>query len=133
MSFKICTVCLKVWDSREEFLKYPDLKLIGYQPDFQYPQEGQFLFNHLSPNCGTTLSIPVGEFLDLYTGPIYEELKRELPECTGKCLVISDVTPCPAQCSMAHIRRLMQIIIFSNFSFKNAADRTDLIRKTNLL
>lgn len=111
MEFKTCSTCHCIWAKREDFIKNPGIKLIGYQPYFEEPDKGLFLFNHIEPSCGTTLALQVDLFADLYSGQVYKELKRGLGECGGNCLTINDLTPCSAQCSMAHIRQIMQTIL----------------------
>jgi hypothetical protein len=67
MSFKKC-ICGHAWASSEAFMSDPDIKLLGYQVDFEVLKEGFFLFNHLVSGCQTTLSIPAGFFLISITG-----------------------------------------------------------------
>jgi hypothetical protein len=111
MNFKTCTTCLISWTTRDEFLKSPNIRLIGYQPNFELPDDGLLLFNHVDKKCGTTMALQVGLFSDLYGGPTYQELKKGLPECGGYCLNVKELSACGAQCSMAHIRKIMQIIV----------------------
>jgi hypothetical protein len=110
MEFKICSLCQNSWATRAKFIASKDIKLIGYQPDFETPGDGLFLFNHTKQKCGTTMALPTSLFFDLYDGPIYKELKKGYHECGGYCLEINNLSPCTAHCAMAHIRQIMQII-----------------------
>lgn len=85
----------------------PALNLIGYQVNFDYLEEGFFLFNH---HCNTTLAIRAGEFKDLYTGPIFSERLTNTDECPEYCLHKEELRPCPAKCECAYIREIIQII-----------------------
>ncbi len=108
--FKQCTMCLKTWDHREQFLDDPAIEMIGYQPDFEALEDGLFYFNHTLKNCGTTLSFNVSEFSDMYDGPIYSERKRGTAECPGFCLYKDNLEMCPTQCSCAYVRELIQVV-----------------------
>ncbi len=107
--FKVCTYCRQSWTNRREFIISPEVAIIGFQPDFYIPEEGLFLFNHISSGCGTTMAIEVINFIDLYHGPIYHELNRGKEGCKGHCLNISNLEPCGANCLMNHIRELIQL------------------------
>jgi hypothetical protein len=108
--FKDCSMCGKVWRTREDFIEDPELNLIGYQVNFEQLKEGLFLFTHLLETCKTTLAVPAGEFFDLYDGPIFEENKTGTAECPGHCLHQSELRPCPAQCECAFVRDIIGIL-----------------------
>jgi len=111
MIFKKCPMCSHLWQTREEFLNSPDIKLIGYQAAFNNPEKGLYLFNHMDPNCGSTLSIQVSLFRDLYVGPVYDRPKTGTEECQRHCLNLRNLQPCSAHCSLAYIREIMQLIL----------------------
>lgn len=110
MPFKTCTLCHKIWESRDEFLNCPDIEIIGYQACLEEPNEGIFLFNHNIAGCHSTIAIEVVEFLDLYTGPIYPTANTDLPGCGGHCHHVNDLQPCSAKCAYAHIRAIVQVL-----------------------
>jgi hypothetical protein len=85
----------------------PSLDIIGFQVDFDDPEEGFFLFNH---TCETTLAIRVGKFEDLYEGPIFSERLMNTDECPQYCLHKSELRPCPIKCECAYVREIIQII-----------------------
>jgi hypothetical protein len=106
--FGQCSLCKQVWETRAEFLGDPNLGIIGYQVAFTNLAEGFFLFNH---SCGTTLARTVGEFHDLYTGPIYADRATGSDGCPEYCLRKSELRACPAQCECAAVREIIQIIL----------------------
>ncbi len=106
--FAQCTLCESAWKTRADFLADPHLKIIGYQVAFTDLGEGFFLFNH---SCGTTLARPVGEFQDLYDGPLFTSRATGTDECPEFCLRQDELRGCPAQCECASVRAIIQIIL----------------------
>lgn len=113
MAFKKCTKCQQLWTTRDNFISSLDIRLIGYQANFDQPRDGLFLFAHASENCGTTLAVRVDKFVDLYNGPIYTESRTGLLDCYGFCLEIHNLNRCRAKCRMEYIREIMLIILKS--------------------
>ncbi len=109
--YRTCTVCGREWDSREQFLSDPQVKLIGYQVSFRDLSEGFFLFNHEATGCNTTMAIDAGHFFDLYEGPMFEGRMRGTKECPGYCLHKSELARCPIQCECAFVREVLQLIV----------------------
>jgi hypothetical protein len=114
MPFKTCPSCSHLWESRDDFLISPDIRLLSYQPAFKDPEKGLFLFNHANKKCGTTLAVPVACFIDMYHGIIYTEIRTGLIDCKGHCLRINDFDKCFAPCSMAYVREIMRTILNLN-------------------
>ena len=77
-NFKTCPKCGFVWSTREAFLDDTDLDLIGYQVNFEELALGYFLFNH---SCKDTLSLPAGDFMDLYKGHVFKERATGSDQC----------------------------------------------------
>ena len=105
--FKRCPKCYFEWSRRADFLGDPNLEPIGYQVNFSALKAGIFLFNH---DCKGTLAIAVGEFSDLYSGPIFKERADGSQECPGQCLHEDNLAPCPAHCECAYVREILQLI-----------------------
>lgn len=105
--FKECSVCNFQWPLRKEFLRDPNIEIIGYQVHFEELTEGLFLFNH---SCKGTLAITAKEFNDLYDGPIFAERATGSDDCPGHCLHQNDLDPCPAKCECAYVREIIQVI-----------------------
>jgi len=108
MCFKTCSKCGFVWSERASFLGDPNLRMIGYQVDFEDLMAGTFLFNH---TCRTTLAIKADDFKDLYDGPMFTERLRGTKECGGYCLHKNDLRPCPEKCECAYVREIVQVIL----------------------
>ena len=107
-AFKNCPNCAAVWDTRDQFLSSNDIELVGYQVSFTKLNNGLFLFNHIS--CGTTLSLRVGVFDDLFQGKKYDKPLTGSEACPGYCLYHGELERCPAQCECAYVRDVMQLI-----------------------
>lgn len=64
--FKRCTMCNAEWQTKDEFLADPELRLNGYQFtsfSFRNSREGGvLLFTHQRETCGTTLAIYAQHF-----------------------------------------------------------------------
>jgi len=107
-TFKICTKCAKNWKNRESFLDDPDVVLAGYQVNFRELKAGLFLFNHLE--CETTISINAEHFIDMYSGPMFEERLLGTKNCSENCLHEDNLQPCPAKCECAYVRDVIHKI-----------------------
>jgi len=105
--FKKCTVCGFQWALRDDFIRDPNIEILGYQVSFEELTEGLFLFNH---SCKGTLAISAGEFNDLYDGPIFTERATGSEDCPSYCLHEDELRPCPVQCECAYVREIIQII-----------------------
>ena len=108
--FETCPMCKEVWVNREAFLADPRLAVVGYQADLEAMETGLFLFNHRTRECGTTLVIEAGRFMDLATGPIYRRSLSGTEECPEYCLRPDDLRSCPAHCECAYVRDVLQLV-----------------------
>lgn len=106
--FKACPLCGVTWSTMFELLADPQIRLHGYQVDFEDLLQGIFLFNHLE--CNTTISIKVWRFQGIHHGPVYAEQKNGSQQCPEYCLKPDLLVPCPSECACAFIRDLMQMI-----------------------
>ncbi|MEN6335398.1 MAG: hypothetical protein ABFE01_14200, partial [Phycisphaerales bacterium] len=88
MVFERCPSCNAAWSTREDFLADPGVELIGYRVSFTDLLTGLFLFQH---RCETLVTVPVGEFVDLYEGPMFHVPRASLQECPGHCLRMVDL------------------------------------------
>lgn len=107
--FKVCSMCGKVWRSRQDFLADEDIICIGYQVEFRDLEFGLFQFNHVT--CRTTLAISASRFTDLHTGPVFEAQLTGTAECPGYCLRQDELRPCPARCSCAFVRGVLERLV----------------------
>ena len=107
ISFHRCPSCGVEWNSRDAFLKDPNIQIIGYQVNFVKLTAGLFLFNH---SCKGTSAIYVDEFKDLYDGPIFEENLTGSDACPDYCRHQRNLQPCPNKCECVSVREIVQII-----------------------
>jgi hypothetical protein len=107
MVFERCPSCETAWPTREDFLADPGVDLIGYRVSFADLLTGLFLFQH---RCETLVTLHVGEFADLYEGPMFSIPRAGVMECPGYCLRMVDLRPCPVRCGCAFVREIIHLI-----------------------
>lgn len=105
--FKECYKCGHQWATREEFLRDPEAKILGYQVFFDDLKKGMLLFNH---SCGTTTAVHVRQFLDLLDTPFQSGRHPDGRDCPGQCQTRNIMNPCSPDCRCAFISRLMAVI-----------------------
>jgi hypothetical protein len=105
-----CSGCDRSWKDRSDFLEDKDIILNGYQVNFLDLKLGWFLFTHKVQSCNSTLAVPAGYFLDLYSGPIFERRKTGTEECPEYCLHQDNLERCPSLCECAFVREIIQIL-----------------------
>jgi len=66
-----------------------------------------FYFNHTCADCGTTILVPVTQFLSLIKKTIPERDLSGTDSCAGHCLHISDLAVCNQECYYAPFRRFL--------------------------
>lgn len=107
-AFKTCPFCRSAWTTRGALLGDGAVGLVGYQVNFLSLEKGLVLFNHAP--CGTTFSVRVEAFRDLYAGAIVRARRTGEKECPGYCLHTGHLGPCPAACECAFVREILQVI-----------------------
>ena len=110
-AFKTCPCCGQSWLRRQDFLNDPTLHLNGYMADFKTVENGLFYFTHLVAHCNSTMVIPAGEFLDLYTGKKQTKENRGQATCRYYCQDKNRLDRCDAICEYAFVREVIQKII----------------------
>lgn len=105
--FRKCSYCGYEWETRNDFLMDPSIRIIGYQANFEALTTGLFFFNH---DCGTTLALYAEVFTDLYEGPIFRERQTGDKTCPGYCMQEEELGPCPSVCECAFVREVIQRI-----------------------
>jgi hypothetical protein len=105
--FKKCAKCGYIWSSPDLYLSDPELRIVGYQANFDSLELGTFMFNH---SCGTTMSILAKEFVDLYTGYIHKNRATGSRKCPKYCFCQDELKPCTVKCECAYIRKVGFII-----------------------
>jgi hypothetical protein len=107
-AYKTCPVCKKNWADREDFISDPQIKLLGYQANFNVLTLGIILFNH--EICRDTLALEVADFQDLYKGPIYRERLTGSETCPEYCVHECELKPCPQKCECAWVRDVLDCL-----------------------
>jgi hypothetical protein len=107
--FKTCPKCTHTWKAKDDFLQDPAVCLVGFQAYFKDTKPGYYLFNHIPTDntCNTTMAVKVDDFLSLYSGPMFEEIKFDSPTCEDHCRSIDDLDLCPVECKNAIARKIM--------------------------
>jgi hypothetical protein len=108
--FKVCPTCSKGWNTPDDFLSDPELKLAGYQVNFADLEGGLFYFTHGAGHCGTTLAVPAKTFTHLSSRSFLNH-RGEKPEgCTELCVRKGSLDPCPTDCECLWVRDVMEAI-----------------------
>ena len=102
-AFKKCS-CQTIWESREEFVRDPDIEPIGISlpPSFD-SLHAYYFFNHTT--CKTTLMVSSEAFVDLVEEPIPSNVNAGEESCPGHCAKTEDLEVCSAECRNAPFRR----------------------------
>lgn len=108
--FKKCSMCGKIWKTRDEFISDPEVIYLGYSADFESIENGIFLFNHDAEICKTTLATKVDSFFDLYSGERWVTRMYGTSECAGYCLDKKSTAACHVKCECAFIRDVINKI-----------------------
>ena len=108
--FKICSKCAYTWRVRDDFLGDPSICLVGFQASSKEAESGYYLFNHIleENQCNTTLAVEVEDFLSLYNGTMFTDIKFESQLCELLCTRVEDLSQCPVECKNAIAREIMQ-------------------------
>ena len=108
--FKKCNLCQSEWASFQDFTNDKNLRFIGYQAHFNKPDEGLFLFNHMNPDCMTTMSLKINVFFEPLN--FYGKMgafEPHGPGCTGNCADESNLDACKNKlCNGRSLRELIQ-------------------------
>jgi hypothetical protein len=109
-AFKTCSLCRHCWQRLNDFVLDPALRVEGYQASFLDPKKGLILLTHQAENCDTTLAIKVEALEPLYDGPTYLERHTGGDDCGGYCLSQGKLEECLAECDMAWVRKVLQLL-----------------------
>jgi hypothetical protein len=109
--FKVCPQCGRVWETLEDFLADEHLRVTGYQARLEDFQRGWYLFNHLGPDCLTTLAVPVVAFEPLFAAPRPARSLAGTRACECRCLTPEDLGRCQADCTGAPYREVLAMLV----------------------
>ncbi|MEW5774722.1 MAG: hypothetical protein AB1916_14490 [Thermodesulfobacteriota bacterium] len=108
--FASCPMCSREWKDLDAFLSDPDLRIDGYEADFERLEWSLFYFTHLRPGCGSTFTVEAEHFFCLYDGAKYTERRVFKDDCPQLCLDTTQLDRCDAFCECAFNREVIQVI-----------------------
>jgi len=108
--FKICPSCKAIWPTLDDYLSDPELNVVGYQAVLDDLCGGLFIFNHVHDDCGTSMAIPVKEFVSLSELPILNRRIGCPEKCPGLCMHMDELGHCPVKCECTWVREVLQTI-----------------------
>lgn len=82
--------------------------MAGYQAHFEDLTGGLFIFTHMHEGCGTSLGIPVVDFMPLSENPILSTRGvQPSSDCPGLCMREGCLDPCPRKCECNWVREIL--------------------------
>jgi len=97
--------------SLEDFLEDPNLEPVGISADYADPRRCQFYFHHASPDCMSSLAVPVERFLPKIEEMVPEAKLLNSATCPRHCTTVADLRTCTCTCAVAPYRRFMLRLI----------------------
>ncbi|GAB4319683.1 MAG: hypothetical protein Kow0074_09430 [Candidatus Zixiibacteriota bacterium] len=91
----------------EEFVEHADIEPIGMQFVDAEMKWNMFYFNHTCPACGSTILLPVTDFLPFIDETIPETVLAGTDTCERHCMSIADLRGCSQECHYAPFRRFL--------------------------
>jgi len=108
--FQICGSCRRPWQTWEDFVLDPKVRLLGLQAAVTLPDVSLLVFEH---SCGSSVSILTKRLRHLLPDPgpgaSYPSL-RGTEQCGGHCLLLEDLAACDKPCSNARDRDLIKLV-----------------------
>ena len=102
--FKVCTLCGKEWRKFEDFADDNQIVLLDQMTDRQNHFYNLLLFNC---SCGTTLAIPLFDFVKADPKNFYLEENRDQPNRPDYCLNAKSEAPCLGKCACGYTADLL--------------------------
>jgi hypothetical protein len=108
--FLVCGSCRRSWQSWDEFVVDPQLRLLGLQAVISTPDANVLVFEH---RCGSSVSILTRRLRHLLSDPPAEDWPslRGTDACPGHCLSLADLDACEMPCSNARDRDLIKLVL----------------------
>lgn len=91
----------------EDFVRHADIEPIGMQFIDTDMKWNMFYFNHTCANCGSTILLPVSDFLPFIDETIPESVLTGTDVCERHCTDIRDLQECTQECHYAPFRRFL--------------------------
>ncbi|HSG80982.1 MAG TPA: hypothetical protein VLC48_01925 [Gemmatimonadota bacterium] len=109
--FRVCGCCKQEWATASDFIRDPELLLLGLQLIPKSPKGNLLVFGHA---CGTSISVftgllrplvlPAADAADPPDSIGYEE-------CSRYCMSVEEIVSCLKPCPRAGDRSLLQLIL----------------------
>jgi hypothetical protein len=105
--FRVCGACGHVWQSWEEFVRDPGVRLLGLQAITDLPDANLLVFEH---RCGSSVSVLASRFREFL--PDSQDFSdrpslRGTDQCSRLCLHLDNLQQCDKPCINARDRRLI--------------------------
>ena len=108
--FRICGSCKRSWPGWDDFVRDPDVRLLGLQSMVTHPDANLLVFEH---GCGSSISILARRLRHLLPEPEPGDPPARLlgtDQCRGHCRRLEDLEACDAPCSNARDRELILLV-----------------------
>jgi hypothetical protein len=109
--FRVCGCCKREWNTPGEFIRDPELPLLGLQLVPESTSGNLLVFGHV---CGTSISVFTARLrplaLPLSDVPV-PPVSISPAECTRHCKDVDEIAACQRACPRAGDRRLIQLIL----------------------
>ena len=108
--FRKCGACKKVWNSADEFVNDPQLKVLWLQVIPGFPDSNCIIFEHRA--CGSTVSVLTPKLR--YLLPRKFEYTKDLygsAECNNHCNTRETMAACEKECVNAQDRELARLLV----------------------
>ena len=118
--FKTCLLCNTSWYTVDDFIRDPEVDIIGYQPHPAKTGAGLFIFGHR--HCNSSISVRLDALSELQVcltrdaesvyiiGPDMIQESCSTATCFENCLRKTDSANGNLQCECSYVREVMQII-----------------------
>ncbi len=109
--FKTCGSCRKIWETWQDFVLDPGIRILGFQAVEGLSDANLIVFEH---RCGSSISLLAKRLRHLLPTPDEETRLPVLfgsDECRRHCRLIEDLESCDRPCANSRDRRLIQLLL----------------------
>ena len=108
--FKKCGACGKIWNTVDEFIHDPRVKVLWLQIIPGIPDANCIIFEHR--DCGSTVSVLTPKLRHLLRKDFtYTEDLYNTEECNNHCNTRDTMAACEKPCVNAHDRELARLLV----------------------
>jgi hypothetical protein len=109
--FKECGSCHKKWEEWQDFVRDPEVRLLGFQGSTRLPDTNLLVFHH---RCGTSISVFAKNLRHILPQDVQELQFPVLygdETCSQYCREIENLKICKRSCANARDRHLILTIL----------------------